>query len=66
VKEMNEKELQSVKLRKFQEMSANMRTGGFHHEIAKWHKAIYDAYVKTGFTPEQALVLTKAHIKSGG
>jgi len=41
-----------------------MIVGGLHNEIAKWHKALYDAYIKVEFTPEQALELVKASIKN--
>ena len=61
---MDEKNQQSVKLRKLQEQSANLITGGLHNEIAKWHRAIYDAYIEIGFSAEQALDLVKASIKN--
>ena len=57
-------ENEAVKLRKLQEQSRNMIVGGLHNEIAKWHKALYDAYIKVEFTPEQALELVKASIKN--
>lgn len=59
---MDKKSKQSVELRKLQEQSANLITGGLHNEIDKWNKAIYDAYIKVGFTPEQSLELVKSSI----
>jgi len=56
-------ENEAVNLRKLQEQSRNLIVGGLHNEIAKWHRAIYGAYIKVGFTPEQALELVKASIK---
>jgi len=63
---MDEQSQQSVNLRKLQEQMANLITGELHNEIAKWHKAIYDAYIKIGFTSEQAIDLIKANINSRG
>jgi hypothetical protein len=57
---MDEKSKQSVDMRKIQEQTANLIAGGFHKEVAKYHKAIYDAYIAVGFTPEQAIDLVKA------
>jgi len=61
---MDEKFRQSVDFRKLQEQLANMIICGLHYEIAKWHRAIYEAYIKVGFTAEQAIDLVKASIKN--
>ena len=52
-----------VEYRKIQERVANMIAGGFHKEIAKTAKALYDAYVEVGFEEEQALDLVKITIR---
>ena len=60
---MDEKDKISVDCRKLQEAQENFLKSGFHKEVAKWRKALYEAYVDAGFTSEQALELLKAEIK---
>lgn len=46
-----------VELRKSQEALQNIINYGAHKELAKWHKALFDAYREVGFDVEQALKL---------
>jgi len=46
-----------AELRKAQENLFNVIEFGAHKEIAKWHKALFDAYINVGFNQEQALKL---------
>ena len=43
--------------RKMQEEAENFLTGGYYKSITKAHKAIFDDYVKLGFTRDEALKL---------
>lgn len=47
------------KLREAQEFMAKMVRGGFHKELAKNLKIMYNAFRKEGFTKKQALDLAK-------
>lgn len=60
--QMNDKEKAAIACRKLQEVQANLFNSGFFTEIAKWNKALYDAYIKEGFTPVEAVELVKAEI----
>lgn len=62
---MGGSENNEVELRKAQENVANMIAGGFHKDIAKMAKAMYDAYVEAGFNKEQAIELTKMSLSGG-
>lgn len=59
---MNERERATIGCRKLQEAQANLVNSGFLTEIAKWHRVLYDAYIKEGFTPVEAVELVKAEI----
>lgn len=61
---MDEKTKQTIELRKLQESTANLINGEFHKEIAKWQKALYDAYVEQGFNEVQALELLKSYFNA--
>lgn len=52
----------SIECRKLQEAQENLLKSGFHKEVAKWRKALYEAYIDAGFTSEQALELVKTEI----
>ena len=43
-------------------INTNIIKSGGLRELAKWHRAMYDAYISAGFTPEQAMELVKANI----
>lgn len=51
------REYDEAEMRKMQENIAKMIRGGYHKEIAKTHKAMYDAYIEVGFSPWQAMIL---------
>jgi len=55
---MDEKEKQEIDCRKAQENLQHMIDGGYHKEIAKLAKVMFDAYIEQGFNAEQALKLT--------
>lgn len=59
---MDEKSKQAVNFRRIQEESANLIEAGLPKELAKWERAIYEAYLEVKFTPEQALELVKARM----
>ena len=43
--------------RKLQEETENFLVGGYYKSMTKAHKAIFDDYVKLGFTRDEALKL---------
>ena len=45
------------KLRKAQEGILDLLKGGYYKELCKLQKAMFDEYIKIGFTEEQALRL---------
>jgi hypothetical protein len=59
---MDEQDRRIINGRKLQESRANAVKSGVLAECAKWYKAQYDAYIKEGFCPEEALELVKAGI----
>ena len=59
---MDEKDNTAVNVRKLQEIQENIIKSGGLRELAKWHRAMYDAYISAGFTPGQAMELVKANI----
>jgi len=59
---MDEKDNIAVNVRKLQEETENLVKAGFHNELAKWHWALYQAYMNVGFKPHQALKLINASI----
>jgi len=61
---MDEKNNMTVYVRRLQEEQENIIKAGYLREMAKWHRAQYDAYICAGFTPEQALELVKVNINS--
>jgi len=61
--DMSEKEKQEIIYRKSQENLSHMIEGGYHKEIAKLAKAMYDAYIEQGFNEQQALELTKCLVQ---
>ena len=52
-----------VEFRKFQENNMNLINQGFHGELAKFYKAMFDAFVTSGFNRDEALQLVIAFIK---
>lgn len=62
---MNEQEKAVVRARKIQEGRANLTNSGILAEMAKWHKTLYDAYIKEGFTRKEALELVKGSLPGG-
>jgi hypothetical protein len=60
---MDEQDKAVVNTRKLQENRADLIKAGLHIEMAKWHKALYDAYLAEGFSAGEALELVKAAIK---
>jgi len=44
-------------MRKAQEQILSMLQGGYYKEMIKMQKALYDEYVKVGFTKKQAFEL---------
>lgn len=56
------KKFNPVDFRKAQEHLFQMTNAGVFKELAKYHRAIFDAYIETGFTEEQALSLLIAEI----
>jgi len=59
---MDEKNNTAVNVRKLQEIQENIIKSGGLRELAKWHRAHYDAYISVGFSEEQALELVKTNI----
>lgn len=53
------------KMREAQEFMAKMVRGGYHKELAKMCRTMYDAFRKESFTKRQALNLTKALFMPG-
>ena len=62
---MDENDKIAVNGRKFQESQENILKAGVHLELAKWHWALFQAYIGAGFTSVEALELLKAHIRKG-
>ena len=62
---MDEKTRQSIEMRRFQEMNANLMAGGVLKEIAKYRKATYDSYIEVGFDREQAMTLLLEDFRRG-
>lgn len=54
-----------AKMRQAQEAMFKIISGGFHKDLAKICKKMYDAFRKEGFSRGQALDLTKAIFMSG-
>jgi len=54
----------AVNVRRYQEGQANILKAGFHLELAKWHWALFQAYILAGFTNDEALELVKANISN--
>jgi hypothetical protein len=59
---MDEKDKIAINGRKLQENQENILKAGFHRELAKWHWALFQAYISAGFASVEALELLKAHI----
>ena len=57
---MDEQSKIAVDKRKMQEDRSNLANSGILDELARWHKDVYDSYIRAGFSPIQALELTKA------
>jgi len=55
---------EEVEFRKAQELTFRMIQAGLHNEIAKWHRALFDAYKKQNFSDEQAIRLVMANIRN--
>ena len=56
---MDEQDINEIEYRKAQERFQHMVNGGFHKEIAKLAKVMFDAYIEQGFTKAEALELIK-------
>ena len=52
---MNEKEMQEINCRKAQENLQHMIDGGYHKEIAKLAKVMFDAFIEEGFNEVNAI-----------
>ena len=61
---MDEKDKTAVNVRKLQEATENLLKAGFQHELARWHWALYQAYINVGFSAGPALELVKANINN--
>ena len=61
---MDENDNIAVNGRKFQECQENILKAGIHRELAKWHWALFRAYIDAGFTDVEALELLKTHIRN--
>ncbi len=56
---MSDKDESNVSdLRKAQEGILNLLSGGYYKELCGLQKAMFDEYIKIGFSEEQALRLT--------
>ena len=55
----------SVEFRRAQEAMSNILRLGYQKEMAKLHKAFFDAYIEAGFNEKQALEMTKAWVNCG-
>ena len=63
---MNEKEMQEINCRKAQENLQHMIDGGYHKEIAKLAKVMFDAFIEEGFNDVNAIKLTQCLISPTG
>jgi hypothetical protein len=57
------KSFNPVDFRKSQEAMYQIMQAGVFKELAKYRKALFDAYLETGFTEEQAMQLIIAEVQ---